>query len=115
MTTDCIFCKMAAGTIQPDIVFQNEYVLAFRDIKPQAPQHILVIPREHIATLDSLETGKHHIAGELLMGARQAARIAGLAENGYRTVINCGKDGGQEVYHLHMHILGGRPMHWPPG
>lgn len=116
MTTDCIFCKMAAGIILPDIVLQNEHILAFRDINPQAPQHILIIPREHIASLEDLEEEKHLlVAGELLLAARKVAEATGMSNQGYRSVINCGRDGGQEVYHLHMHLLGGRPMQWPPG
>lgn len=111
--TDCLFCKMASGEIRPDVVFENETVLAFRDIQPQAPFHVLIIPKRHFATLndvDDIET-----VGELLTTASTLARDHGYADNGYRTVINCNQEGGQAVYHLHLHLLAGRQMHWPPG
>lgn len=111
--TDCLFCKMAAGEIKPAIVLETEDILAFRDIHPQAPTHILIIPKKHLATLDDLEDPD--LGGKLLLAARQVAREQGLASSGYRTVINCRGDGGQEIDHLHLHILGGRRMKWPPG
>ena len=111
--TDCLFCKMVNGEIQPAVVLDNEHVLAFRDIRPQAPTHILVIPKKHVATLDELEDAA--LAGELLLAARQVAKQEGLDRDGYRTVINCRDFGGQEVYHLHLHVLGGRKLGWPPG
>lgn len=111
--TDCLFCKMVAGAIKPDVVFENDHVLAFRDINPRAPTHILIIPKAHIATLNDLEDSR--LAGELLLAAGKIAGQLGLSEDGYRTVINCNKHGGQEVYHLHLHLLGGRQMAWPPG
>lgn len=111
--TQCLFCKMVAGEIQPDVVFENEAVLAFRDINPQAPTHILIIPKQHVATLNDLNDAT--LAGQLLQATVQIAAQEGLAENGYRTVINCNQHGGQEVYHLHIHLLGGRQLHWPPG
>ena len=110
---DCLFCKMVAGDIKPDIVFENEKILAFKDINPQAPVHILVIPKQHISTLNELEN--NHLAGELLMTISTIADQQNLAEQGYRTVVNCNRNGGQEVYHLHLHLLGGRQMLWPPG
>jgi histidine triad (HIT) family protein len=110
---DCLFCKMVAGEIRPDLVHEDEDVLAFRDINPQAPVHILVIPKKHIETLNELEDKQ--LAGKVLQTAARVAKMAGLAEDGYRTVINCNTNGGQEVYHLHMHVLGGRKMSWPPG
>ena len=113
--TDCLFCKMAAGEITPDVVYETPRVLAFNDIHPQAPVHILVIPKRHIATLDEFPDDEPALAGELLTAARQVAAEAGLSERGYRTVINCRSDAGQAVYHLHLHVLGGRQMHWPPG
>jgi histidine triad (HIT) family protein len=113
--SDCLFCKMVAGDIKPDIVHDTPRVLAFRDINPQAPVHILVIPKRHIPTLDDFPADDPDLAGELLSAARAVAAQAGLAEGGYRTVINCGADGGQAVYHLHLHVLGGRQLHWPPG
>ena len=111
--SDCLFCKMASGEIKPDVVYEDETVLAFRDINPQAPVHILIIPKAHIETLNTLDDLP--LAGKLLQTATELAKQEGLAENGYRTVINCNKDGGQEVFHLHVHLLGGRQMHWPPG
>lgn len=114
-STPCLFCSMVAGDIQPEVVYENEWVLAFRDIRPQAPTHVLVIPKEHVATLDDLSSHPPELAGALLMAARAVAQLEGLQLDGYRTVVNCGKDGGQEVYHLHIHVLGGRPLGWPPG
>jgi histidine triad (HIT) family protein len=104
---------MVTGDIKPVVVYENDLILAFRDIKPQAPTHILIIPKLHIPTLDDLEDKT--LAGELLLAARLIAQQEGMSENGYRTVLNCRGDGGQEVYHLHMHLLGGRRMLWPPG
>ena len=111
--TDCLFCKMVAGEIKPAVVFENDHILAFRDIKPQAPTHVLIIPKQHYATLDDLND--QSLAGELLLAAQWVARQEGIADSGYRTVINCRGDGGQEVGHLHLHLLGGRGMKWPPG
>ena len=110
---DCLFCKMVSGAIKPDVVFEDNDVLAFRDINPQAPVHILVIPKDHIATLN--EVTDTQLAGKLLQTAVELAEKEGLSEAGYRTVFNCNKQGGQEVYHLHLHLLGGRQMTWPPG
>jgi len=111
--TDCLFCKMANGEIKPDIVYEDNTVLSFRDINPQAPVHILIIPKRHIATLNDLDDVE--LAGTLLLTASKIARQENLAEDGYRTVFNCNKQGGQEVYHIHLHLLGGRQMTWPPG
>lgn len=111
--TNCLFCKMVAGEIKPDTVYEDETVLAFRDIHPQAPVHMLIIPKRHLATLNDLDDPL--LAGRLLQVAVELAREEGLSEEGYRTVINCNSHGGQAVYHLHLHLLGGRPMHWPPG
>lgn len=111
--TDCLFCKMIEGEIQADVVYETEHLLAFRDINPQAPSHILLIPKQHVATLDQLDDPT--LAGELLTGVHQIAEQEGLCDAGYRTVINCNTNGGQEVYHLHLHILGGRQLTWPPG
>ncbi len=110
---DCLFCKMVAGQIKPTIVYETDSILAFRDINPRAPVHILIIPKQHVATLDDLEDAG--FAGELLLAARLIARQEDIADNGYRTVINCRGDAGQEVFHLHLHLLGGRHMQWPPG
>ena len=111
--TDCLFCKMVAKEIQPDIVYEDEQVLAFRDISPKAPTHILVVPKLHVATLNDLQDKQ--LAGHLLQTVAQIADAEGIAETGYRTVINCNNAGGQEVYHLHLHLLGGRQMSWPAG
>jgi histidine triad (HIT) family protein len=97
------------------VVYENDHVLAFRDIRPRAPVHVLVIPKRHIPTLDDLPEEEATLASELLQAVRKVARSEGIAETGYRTVINCRGDSGQEVYHLHLHVLGGRPMSWPPG
>jgi len=110
---DCLFCKMVAGDIKPDIIYQDDQVLAFRDISPQAPVHILVIPKQHVTTLNDLDDAT--LAGHILLTAIQIAQQQGFAEAGYRTVFNCNQDGGQAVYHLHLHLLAGRQMHWPPG
>ena len=111
--TDCLFCKMVAGEIKPDVVYEDEQVFAFRDINPKAPTHILVIPKQHVATLNDLQD--KDLAGHLLQTVAQIAATEGIAEAGYRTVINCNNEGGQEVYHLHLHLLGGRPMTRPAG
>jgi len=111
--SDCLFCKMVAGVIKPDVVFEDERVLAFRDINPQAPVHVLVIPKQHVATLDELNDNQ--LAGMLLQTVSKIAEQQGLSSDGYRTVINCNEHGGQAVYHLHLHLLGGRQMLWPPG
>ena len=111
--TQCLFCKMVAGIIKPDVVFEDDIVLAFKDINPQAPVHILIIPKVHVATLNDLDDTL--LAGQLLQTAAKLAKQEGLSDDGYRTVFNCNKKGGQEVYHLHLHLLGGRQMTWPPG
>ncbi len=104
---------MVAGVIKPDVVFEDENILAFRDINPQAPVHILIIPKRHIATVNDLDDSL--LSGQLLQTAAKLAKQEGIAEAGYRTVFNCNPKGGQEVYHLHLHLLGGRQMTWPPG
>lgn len=111
--TDCLFCKMVAGEIKPDVVYEDGKVLAFRDINPQAPVHFLVIPKVHVATLNELDD--QELAGYLMLTAAKLAQQEGLGDNGYRTLVNCNSHGGQAVYHLHLHVLGGRQMHWPPG
>lgn len=113
--SDCLFCKMVAGEIEPQIVFETDDVLAFRDIRPQAPVHVLIIPKRHLPTLDDLPTTESGLPAALFAAVQQVAKQEGIAESGYRTVINCRGDSGQEVYHLHLHVLGGRPMRWPPG
>ncbi len=113
--TSCLFCDIAAGKRKADVVFESDDVLAFRDISPQAPHHVLVIPRKHIATLNDLQEDDAEIMGKLLLAAKQVAGAAGFAEKGYRTVINCNRDAGQTVFHIHLHVLGGRYLGWPPG
>lgn len=113
--SDTIFGKIASGEISADLVYKDEDVVAFRDISPQAPTHLLVIPRKPIPTLDAAGPEDAELLGKLLLVAAQVAREAGIAERGYRTVINCHAEAGQTVFHLHLHVLGGRPMQWPPG
>jgi histidine triad (HIT) family protein len=112
---ECLFCKMANGEITPDIVYETEEVLAFRDINPQAPVHVLLIPRVHISTLNDLEPGHAELMGKLYLAAKEVAQRCGVEEGGYRTVMNCNADAGQTVFHIHLHVLGGRGMSWPPG
>ncbi len=113
--TECLFCKMIAGEIQPDTVYETDDVLAFRDINPQAPTHVLVIPKRHIATINDIGTGDTELIGKLYLAAAKVARDAGFAEEGYRAVMNCNGRAGQTVFHLHLHVLGGRDLNWPPG
>jgi len=113
--TDCLFCKMVSGEIQPDVVFEDDDVLAFRDVNPQAPVHVLVIPKSHIATTNELTPEHAGLVGKMVLAARQIAADEGIAEPGYRMVMNCNPEAGQSVYHIHLHMLGGRPMGWPPG
>ena len=112
--TDTIFGKIIRREIPADIVYEDNLAIAFRDVNPQAPVHILVIPKEAIAMLSDAESQNHALMGHLLLTVKRVAEQEGLA-NGYRVVINNGEDGGQTVHHLHLHILGGRPMAWPPG
>lgn len=112
---DCIFCRIAAGEIPAKVVHEDEHVLAFRDIDPQAPMHVLVIPRRHVPSLEMATDADGELMGRLLLGASLAARAEGYAESGYRAVLNVGSDGGQLVPHVHVHVLGGRELGWPPG
>lgn len=111
---DCIFCKIAAGSIPSKKVREDEDLLAFHDIDPKAPTHILVIPKKHIASLAEAKPGDEALLGRLLLAASEIAREQGLGK-GYRVVISTGPEGGQTVGHIHAHVLGGRQMHWPPG
>lgn len=113
--TDCIFCKIAAGEIPAEKVYEDDLVVGFRDLSPQAPTHVLIIPRKHIATLNDLQPEDEPLIGHMFSAAKKVAADAGLAEGGYRTVMNCNEDGGQTVFHIHLHVLGGRQMSWPPG
>ena len=112
---DTLFAKIVRREIPADIVFEDEHVLAFRDIHPQAPVHVLFIPKVAKATLDDLAAGDEAYVGRLVVAAAAYARREGFAESGYRTVINCNRDGGQTVFHIHLHLLAGRQLHWPPG
>lgn len=111
----CLFCKIAAGEIPARLVFQSERVLAFEDIRPQAPHHILIIPRAHYASLEEVPEGEGALLADALLAARSIARERGISASGYRVVLNTGRDSGQEVFHIHFHLLGGRRMTWPPG
>lgn len=112
---DCLFCRIASGEIPADLVLETPDVLAFRDINPQAPTHILIIPRAHIASVSEMEEDQAQIMGKLFLAARGLARKEGIQEDGFRMVVNAGADAGQTVFHVHMHLLGGREMGWPPG
>jgi histidine triad (HIT) family protein len=113
--TDCLFCKIVENKIPAKILYEDDKVIAFRDINPQAPVHILVIPRQHLATLNAVETQHNALIGHMISSAQRLAEIEGVADSGYRLVMNCNSDGGQTVYHIHLHLLGGRSLHWPPG
>ena len=115
MASDCLFCKMITGEIKPDVVYQDNEVLAFRDINPQAPLHVLIVPKRHIATINDLQSDDGMLIGKLYLAAQKIAGDAGYATRGYRTVMNCNADAGQSVFHIHLHVLAGRPMSWPPG
>jgi len=114
LAMNCLFCKIVAGQIPSKPVFEDEQTYAFADLHPQAPVHILIVPRRHIASTAEAEAADSALLGRLLWAAAEIARDKGLSK-GYRLVINTGEDGGQTVDHLHVHLLGGRPMHWPPG
>ncbi len=113
--SECIFCKIARGETPTKILYQDDQVIAFPDLDPKAPQHILIIPKRHINTLNDFTAEDTVLAGQLLQVARKLAAELDIAEYGYRVLINCNAGGGQAVYHLHVHLLGGRKMHWPPG
>ena len=115
MVDDCLFCKMVAGTIPPDTVYEDDEILAFRDIHPQAPVHVLVIPKRHITTLNDVGDADAPFMGRLLLTAKRIAEEMEIADTGYRAVISCNRGGGQSVFHLHLHLLGGRRMKWPAG
>lgn len=115
MAENCLFCKMVSGEIKPDVVYQDEAVFAFKDINPQAPVHVLVIPKRHVTTLNDLGPQDAELAGRLTLTAVNIAKEMGIADAGYRTLINTNREGGQAVFHVHLHLLGGRQMKWPPG
>jgi len=112
---DCLFCKIIAGEIPSAKVYEDDKIFAFRDIEPQAPVHILIIPKEHIASANELTEENASIVGHIFAVAAKIAKEEGIADGGYRIVNNCGEDGGQTVKHLHFHMLGGRSLQWPPG
>jgi histidine triad (HIT) family protein len=113
--SDCLFCKMVAGEIKPNMVHEDADLIAFRDIAPQAPTHVLIVPRRHIASLDTAKAEDAEILGQLLLAAQKIARQEGIAVSGYRTVNNCNADAGQTVFHIHIHLLGGKRLVSPFG
>jgi histidine triad (HIT) family protein len=113
--SDCLFCKVIAREIPAQVVFEDEELIAFRDINPQAPLHVLIVPRRHIATLNDLEAGDDQLVGSMMRRSAALARDHGYADRGYRTVFNCNREAGQSVFHIHLHLLGGRALTWPPG
>lgn len=115
MGSDCLFCKIIAKEIPSKTVYEDDQVVAFEDINPQAPTHILVLPRRHIASLNEVAAADALLVGHLHLVAAKLARERGIADSGYRTVLNNGRGAGQSVFHLHLHLLGGRGMRWPPG
>lgn len=112
---DCLFCKIVSGEIPSKKVMDTPDIFAFEDIAPQAPTHILVVTKTHISTLSGLNPGNIDLIGKAFLAAKEIARERKIADSGYRLVVNCNRDGGQTVFHLHIHLLGGRPMDWPPG
>ena len=113
--SDCIFCKIVSGDIPAEKVFENDHVIGFRDLNPQAPTHVLVIPKKHISTINDLQEEDKALVGEMYLAAKQIAADEGLSDDGYRTVMNRNEQAGQTVFHIHLHLLGGRRMQWPPG
>lgn len=112
---DCLFCKIREGLIPAKIIHKDEHCLAFEDINPQAPLHALVIPNKHVATINDLEVDDRELVGQLYLAAARIAREHGYADSGYRTVMNCNRNAGQTVFHIHLHVLAGRELTWPPG
>lgn len=113
--SDCLFCKIRDGDIPAEIIYQNDDVLAFRDINPQAPIHVLIVPRKHIATVNDVQSEDAELVGKMHLAAQVIADDEGIAEEGFRLVMNCNVIAGQTVFHIHLHLLGGRSMTWPPG
>lgn len=112
---DCLFCKIVGGDLDAEIVYRDDDVVAFRDINPQAPTHVLVVPTKHVATINDLEDGDAPTVGRLLLAAKRIAAEEGIVDDGYRVTMNCGSGAGQSVFHIHLHLLGGRSFAWPPG
>jgi histidine triad (HIT) family protein len=113
--SDCLFCRIVKREIPASIVYEDDQVVAFNDINPQAPMHVLVVPKRHIASLNDLQAEDDQIVGEMVRRAAALAKERGLSERGFRTVFNTNRDAGQTVFHIHLHLVGGRPMNWPPG
>jgi histidine triad (HIT) family protein len=113
--SNCLFCKILSGDIPAEIVYESDTAIAFRDINPQAPTHVLIIPRKHIATINEIVKEDEALVGSLYSAAREIAAAEGIAEDGYRVVMNCNEGAGQTVFHIHLHLLGGRSFSWPPG
>lgn len=112
---ECLFCNIAAGKTPAKIIYQDEKIVAFDDISPRAPQHKLIIPRKHLATLNDMTDEDKDLLGQMMFIAKRLATDYGIAESGYRVLLNCNADGGQVIFHLHLHLLGGRSLRWPPG
>lgn len=112
---NCLFCKITNGEIPAKIIYNNEQIMAFADIAPQAPLHFLIIPKKHIATINNAQIDDAQLLGKLILKAKDLAKEHNLSESGYRLVFNTNADGGQEIYHIHLHLLGGRKLTWPPG
>ena len=112
---ECLFCKIVDGDLPADIIYENDELIAFRDIDPKAPTHVLLIPRRHVSTMNDLQQSDASLAGELFITAAKIAADEGLADAGYRVVMNCNEAAGQSVFHIHLHLMGGRRMTWPPG
>ncbi|MCE0722307.1 MULTISPECIES: histidine triad nucleotide-binding protein [Legionella] len=112
---NCLFCKIAQGAIPASVVFEDDEIMAFRDLNPQAPKHLLIIPKQHIATLNDASDENQALLGKMILGAKKIAQTEGISDTGYRLVFNINPDGGQTVFHIHLHLLGGRHMTWPPG
>src|SRR4051812_25297490 len=115
MMENCLFCRIIAGEISASLVHEGEHVVAFRDIKPEAPLHVLIVPRRHIRTLNDLQPEDDQLVGSMFRTAAMLAKKNGYADRGYRTVFNTNADAGQSVFHIHLHLLAGRGLHWPPG
>ena len=113
--SDCLFCKIINGEIPSDKVFENDDIYAFRDVNPVAPLHVLIIPKKHISSINEVETEDAETMGKLFLAAKKIAANEGYTDAGFRTVMNCGEDAGQTVFHVHMHLLAGRELLWPPG
>jgi histidine triad (HIT) family protein len=112
---DCLFCRIVAGEIPATLIHKDEHLVAFKDINPQAPMHVLIVPRRHVSSLNELQDTDDGLVGEMVRRAAAIAREHGHADRGYRTVFNCNEDAGQTVFHIHLHVLGGRSLTWPPG